>query len=141
MKKAVIAEIISFLFIILFLYTGISKLMEFSLFKQQIAESPILKPVAWWIAWVIPLAEFVVSGLLLVPLWRFKGLIGSLILMVLFTGYIIAIFTFNKELPCSCGGIIAELSWKQHLVFNSIFIVLAVIGVTLQRRQRASFSI
>jgi uncharacterized membrane protein YphA (DoxX/SURF4 family) len=136
LSKATIVEIISVLFIILFLYTGISKLMEYSVFKEQIAESPILNPIAPFIAWSLPLTEFIVSILLIIPRWRLKGLYASLALMTAFTIYIIAIMTFNKELPCSCGGIISLLSWKGHLVFNSVFILLAYIGVRLERQMR-----
>lgn len=136
LSKATIVEIISVLFIILFLYTGISKLMEYSVFKEQIAESPILKPIAPFIAWALPLTEFLVSLLLIIPRWRLKGLYASLLLMIAFTIYIGAIMTFNKELPCSCGGIISLLSWNGHLVFNSIFILLAALGVRLERQLR-----
>jgi uncharacterized membrane protein YphA (DoxX/SURF4 family) len=136
LSKATIVDIISVLFIILFLYTGISKLMEYSVFKEQIAESPILQPVAPFIAWALPLTEFLVSILLIVPRWRLKGLYASLLLMIAFTLYIGAVMTFNKELPCSCGGIISELSWNGHLVFNSVFILLGFIGVRLERQIR-----
>ncbi|WP_207515009.1 MauE/DoxX family redox-associated membrane protein [Longitalea luteola] len=136
LSKATIVEITSVLFIILFLYTGISKLMEYSVFKEQIADSPILKPMAPFIAWALPLTEFLVSLLLIIPRWRLKGLYASLSLMIAFTIYIIAIMTFNKELPCSCGGIISLLSWEGHLVFNSAFILLAFIGVRLERQNR-----
>ena len=135
MKKSVIIDIISFLFIVLFLYTGINKLIDFTVFKYQIAESPVLAPVAWWIAWLIPAAEFLVSGLLLVSGWRLKGMYASLILMVSFTLYIILIMSLSKNLPCSCGGVIALLSWKQHLLFNGVFILLAVTGIILQRNR------
>jgi hypothetical protein len=57
--------------------------------------------------------------------------------MIAFTLYIGAIMTFNKELPCSCGGIISLLSWKEHLVFNSVFILLAFAGVMLEKLQRS----
>ena len=137
-KKETIVETIAFLFVILFLYTGISKLMEYSVFKEQIAESPVLKPFASFIAWSLPLTEFVVSVLLVIPRWRLKGLYASLILMILFTLYIIGIMIFYKDLPCSCGGIISLLSWQQHLVFNSGFIVLALIGVLLEKKIRLS---
>ena len=136
LSKSTIIETIVVLFIILFLYTGISKLMEYAVFREQIAESPILQPIAPFIAWALPLTEFLVSIVLIIPRWRLKGLYASLALMVAFTGYIIAIMTFNKELPCSCGGIIALLSWKGHLVFNTVFIVLAFIGVRLERQLR-----
>src|SRR5690349_3095795 len=97
MSKSTLVEIISCLFIILFLYTGISKLMEYSVFKEQMADSPILKPVAPIIAWALPLTEFLVTILLIIPRWRLKGLYASLFLMVAFTLYIGAIMTFNKE--------------------------------------------
>jgi uncharacterized membrane protein YphA (DoxX/SURF4 family) len=138
LSRSTIIEIIAFLFIILFLYTGISKLMEYGVFKEQIAESPILQPIAPFIAWSLPLTEFIVSVLLIIPRWRLKGLYASLILMIAFTIYVGAVMAFFKELPCSCGGIIALLSWKQHLVFNSCFILLAFTGVLLERRLRRS---
>jgi uncharacterized membrane protein YphA (DoxX/SURF4 family) len=136
LPKATIVEIISVLFIILFLYIGISKLMEYAAFKEQIAESPLLKPIAPFIAWALPLTEFLVSLMLIIPRWRLKGLYASLLLMIAFTIYIGAIMVFNKELPCSCGGIISELSWNGHLVFNSIFILLASIGVRFEKQLR-----
>jgi uncharacterized membrane protein YphA (DoxX/SURF4 family) len=140
-SRSTIVEIISMLFVILFLYTGISKLMEYGVFKEQIAESPILKPFAPFIAWSLPLTEFIVSVLLIIPRWRLKGLYASLILMIAFTIYVGAVMAFFKELPCSCGGIIALLSWKQHLVFNSGFILLAFTGVLLERQLRRSAKI
>ncbi len=110
--------------------------MEYGVFKEQIADSPILQPIALVIAWGLPLTEFLVTILLIIPRWRLKGLYASLILMIAFTLYIGAIMTFNKELPCSCGGIISELSWQGHLVFNSIFILLAMAGLLLERKIR-----
>lgn len=139
MTKSTLVEIISVLFVILFLYTGISKLMEYSVFKEQMAESPVLKPFAPFMAWALPLTEFIVSLLLIIPRWRLKGLYTSLFLMVAFTLYIAAIMTFNKELPCSCGGIISLLSWEGHLIFNSVFIGLALAGVVLEKRIRRSY--
>jgi uncharacterized membrane protein YphA (DoxX/SURF4 family) len=138
LSRSTIVEIISVLFIILFLYTGISKLMEYSVFKEQVAENPILQPIASFIAWSLPLTEFIVSIMLLIPRWRLKGLYASLALMIAFTIYIGAIMIFYKELPCSCGGIISLLSWHGHLIFNSIFILLAYIGVRFERQLRRS---
>jgi hypothetical protein len=109
--------------------------MDFSIFKEQLATSPVLpeflaKPVALLLPWV----EFAVVLLLIVPRWRLKGLYSCLALMILFTGYIIALFSFSKEMPCSCGGIIELLTWKQHLIFNSAFILLNIWVIILQRK-------
>jgi len=134
MKRTTITEIIALLFVILFLYTGISKLIEYTVFKEQIASSPLLAPLSGFTAWSLPIAEILVAILLFIPRWRLKGLYASLVLMVLFTGYIIAILAFDEHIPCSCGGVIELLSWKGHILFNSVFIVLALIGITLARK-------
>lgn len=136
MKKAIILEGIIILYIILFLYTGISKIIDYSVFKEQIATSPLLMPFAKSIALSIPWIEFLITLLLIIPKWRLKGLYASLSLMTIFTIYIISILLFNKELPCSCGGVIEQLSWTQHILFNSLFIALGVLGIIIERQNR-----
>lgn len=122
------------LYTILFLYTAISKLMNYSVFKEQIAGSPILAPVAKLIAIGLPWTEILVTVLLVVPRWRLKGFYASLFLMTAFTIYIAATLAFSDHIPCSCGGIISEMSWTQHLIFNTIFIGLAITGIVLTRK-------
>ena len=134
LSKKLIVEVIAHLFIILFLYTGVAKLMDFDLFQEQLAESPILEPIATLVAWGLPFSEFIISLLLFFPRFRLKGLYASFIIMVLFTGYVITILSIDKELPCSCGGIVEALSWKGHLIFNSILVVVAAIAIRLQRK-------
>jgi len=134
LKKSTIVEIISFLFIILFLYTGISKIADYELFQEQLADSPILKKVASLVVWVLPLTEFLISVLLFVPKWRLKGLYATLVMMVLFTAYVITLFSIDRKLPCSCGGIIQALSWEGHLVFNGVMTLLAAIAIKISRQ-------
>ena len=134
LKKSTIVEIIALFFVILFLYTGISKLMDFLVFQEQLAESPILAPVAPIVAWGLPITEFIISILLFLPRYRLKGLYAAFVLMILFTGYVIAILSFSTELPCSCGGIIEQLSWKGHLIFNSLLILLAYVGIRMAKK-------
>ena len=136
MLKRTIPSIVALLLVVLFLYTGISKLMDYTVFKEQIAESPILAPVAPFVAWALPLVEFAVAIALFIPAWRLWGLYASSVLMLLFTGYIAAILSFSEELPCSCGGILQEMSWQQHLVFNITFTLLAILSAILERKRR-----
>jgi uncharacterized membrane protein YphA (DoxX/SURF4 family) len=140
MKRNTLIEIIAWLFVILFLYTGISKLMEYAVFKEQLSTSPIIGQIASIVAWGLPLIEFIVSLLLFFPRYRLKGLYAALVLMVLFTCYVIAILTFSDKLPCSCGGVLEQLSWQGHLIFNSAFIALAIIAIILNRRTRQTTS-
>lgn len=136
MLKRTIPSVVALLLIVLFLYTGISKLMDYTVFKEQIADSPILAPIASIIAWALPLVEFAVAVALFIPAWRLWGLYASSVLMLLFTGYIAAILSFNEELPCSCGGILQEMSWQQHLVFNITFTILAIVSAILEKKRR-----
>lgn len=136
MKRTTIIETIVFLYAILFIYTGISKLLDYSVFKESIADSPILGPIAKPIAWGLPRVEFVITLLLIIPRWRLKGLYSSLLLMISFTIYVVGILLFNKKLPCSCGGILQQLTWPQHVVFNVAFTLLAIWAIVLLRREK-----
>src|ERR1044072_9048822 len=107
MKRATIIETIVVAYTILFLYTAISKLMDYTVFKEQVAASPILAPVSKLIAIGLPWTEIFVTVLLIVPKWRLKGFYASLFLMTAFTIYIAATLAFSDHIPCSCGGIIA----------------------------------
>ena len=124
------------LYTILFLYTAISKLMDYDIFKEQLSASPILGPIANPIAIGLPWVEIIISILLVIPRWRLKGLYAAMLLMLGFTIYIGAILSFSDKLPCSCGGIIAKMSWKQHLIFNLLFVGLAALAINLARKQQ-----
>jgi hypothetical protein len=135
-KRTTIIEIITVLNIILFLYTGIAKIMDYSVFKEQLAVSPILSWAAKPVALLLPWVEFAIVFMLIIPRWRLKGLYASLALMTTFTAYIIAMFIVVPEMPCSCGGIIELLSWQQHLTFNSVFILLDIWAIRLFNKQK-----
>jgi len=133
-SKRLKVDIIAHLFIILFLYTGIAKLMEFDVFQEQLMDSPILAFAAPVVAWGLPITEFLVSILLFIPKYRLTGLYSSLIMMTLFTGYVGWLLVFAPELPCSCGGILAALSWPAHLAVNIGLVVLAIAGIIMAKK-------
>lgn len=135
MKKNIIIEAISILLILLFVYTGVSKMLTLYNFHRQLLHQPLTKDYASFLMIAVPLTELLIAACLLIPRFRKWGLYGSLILMGLFTtyvGYMIYIWPHNT-LPCSCGGIIKQLTWRQHLVFNSIFTLLALTGILLSK--------
>lgn len=139
-KRTTIIETIAVLNIILFLYTGIAKITDYSIFKEQLAVSPILSWAAKPVAVLLPFVEFAIIIMLIIPRWRLKGLYASLVIMILFTIYIIALFSISKEMPCSCGGIIELLSWQQHIIFNSAFILLNTWALILLKKEKKEVS-
>jgi hypothetical protein len=132
-----LSEAVTVLYIILFLYTGIDKITNYLVFREQLEVSAILTYVATLIASILPCVELITVVLLAIPKLRLKGLYVSLCLMVIFTGYIVAILCFDKDLPCSCGGLISQLSWKQHLIFNTLFIALAILGIYTEKKNKS----
>ena len=135
MRKTFLLDIITYFFILLFLYTGVAKLMEVHLFKEELVSSPFLGSLAGIITWTLPIGELLLAAGLFIPKWRLKALYVTLGLMMLFTIYVIVIFFVDDHLSCSCGGIIEELSPRQHILFNSASVILAAVAIATLRRE------
>lgn len=129
--KTIVVEFISYFFILLFCYASISKIMDFENFQIQISESPLLTAYAGFLPFAIIILELIIAGLLCYQKTRNIGLIGSFVLMLIFTGYIFYIMQTSENLPCSCGGILEKMSWTQHLIFNLGCVLLAAMALGL----------
>ena len=135
MLRKTVLETICLLFILLFVYTAVSKLLDYENFRAVIGQSPLLTRFAPVLAIVVPLAEIIIALLLVIPRYRRIGLYASFAMMVLFTTYIIVLVTLSERIPCSCGGVISRMTWKQHLYFNIGFVLLALLGMWLHTKQ------
>jgi len=141
--KRIIVDIISCLFIILFLYTGIFKLLDLTHFKWALSKSPLLKDSYLVVANIIPPLEIGIAFLLLVPFFKEKpayrkwGLRAGTTLMAMFTIYVWYMITFKSVgLPCTCGGIISLMNWHEHLYFNTAFTILGILAIILHKRSQ-----
>jgi len=130
----IIVEFISILYISLMLYTAISKLIDYDLSREQMAMMPLMTPIAHVISWLLPSTEIAIAILIFIPKTRMNGLCIVTGLMVFFTLYIVYMMTNYEHLPCSCGGLLQALTWKGHLIFNSIFILLGTVAIFLYRK-------
>ena len=126
-------EIISALFILLFVYTATSKLLAHETFIISLEKSP-LSFASDTISWFVPAIELLISALLLLPRYRKEGLAASFILMILFTLYIAYMLLTSSHLPCSCGGVINKLSWQGHLWLNIFLTMLSATALYIQQR-------
>lgn len=136
MNRRVVILLISLLHVALFLYAAITKLNDYSNFRFGLSESPFIQSFAGILAWAVPGIELAIVVLLLLPVSRLAGLYASFGLMLLFTVYIAAMLLSASEIPCSCGGVLEEMSWPMHIVFNSVFVLLSAIGIVLERKRR-----
>jgi hypothetical protein len=135
MKRKLITDIICALIILLFVYTGTSKFIGLNGFIITLKKSPLLHNYSTLVAWSIILLEISISALLFFNNTRLIGLYAASSLMLVFTLYVGYMILFIPHLPCSCGGVIRYMSWKQHLIFNIIFALLAAWGTVLEKRR------
>ncbi|MBV4358775.1 MauE/DoxX family redox-associated membrane protein [Pinibacter aurantiacus] len=123
--RKIILSLTSALFILLFAYTAIDKLMHLRLFYQNLRESILLQPLAPILGLSIPVMELAVTALLFIPMYRSKGFLLATFLMLLFSLYVGYMLAFAEHLPCSCGGLISTMTWQQHLLFNLFCCMIA----------------
>jgi putative oxidoreductase len=135
MKRKIIIEIISSLLILLFLYASVSKWLAFKTFIGEMNNQPFPNWMTPFLVWSIPFIEVLIAIGLIFEKSRVQSFYASLILMLAFTIYTVAILSHAfKYVPCSCGGVIRKLTWPQHLFFNLFFVGISILGIILKKR-------
>ena len=92
--KKIVVETICLLYILLFVYAALSKLLDFENFSIQIGQSPLLSAYAGIVAPLVIAVELVIVALLSTRTTKRAGLYGALFLMGAFTVYIYIILHF-----------------------------------------------
>jgi len=129
----ILAErLLVFLFVFLFVYASVSKLLDYETFESQLGQSPLLSAFAGWVAPSVIIIELLIALLLLFERTRLVALFGFYTMMVLFTTYIVIILNFTAFVPCSCGGVLEKMGWTEHLVFNIGFMGFSVVAILVQ---------
>jgi len=133
---------ISILLITLWVYTAANKLMDVGLFRSQLARQPFSPAFAPLLTWFLPIIELAAAYLLMFTKTRTAGMLLSFLLMTVFSIYVaLAVTGFWENIPCSCGGVLNRLGWKDHLWFNLFFTALAGIGIYLSRKSHRKDSL
>lgn len=132
-----LAELSTYALALLFLFTAVSKLLDFRHFVRAINNQPFDNRWTPVLVVVLPLSELLTAGLLLWPRYRSKGLLLSALLMFIFTVYVgLVTFHFYERVPCACAGVFQRLTWTQHFVFNVFCWGLALGGLRIHHPQQ-----
>jgi hypothetical protein len=131
MKKNLVIETISGLLVLLFVYTALNKLLNTAQFAYTISRVPLIEPFAGFLSFAAPVTELLISAALIFPPTRLAGLYAAFLLMAAFTVYVTAMVFFLKDLPCSCGGVLKDLTWKQHIAFNLFFTAISAFAIKI----------
>ncbi|MBJ7880975.1 MauE/DoxX family redox-associated membrane protein [Gelidibacter salicanalis] len=135
-----IPPVVSLLFILLFVYAGMSKLLDFETFQAQLEQFLFFGGFVAWVSHGVILLELLIAGLLCFGKTRLLGFYLSFFLILLFTAYILTIINLAANVPCSCGGVLDALGWKEHLIFNVFFIGQDLIGILIERNRKHDFN-
>jgi putative oxidoreductase len=139
MKKATVTQLICALLVLLYVYTAVSKLADFAEFARQMRGQPLPLPVREVLVRTLPAGELLVAACLLLPRLRTAGLWLSAGLLVAFTVYVLlALAGAFPRVPCSCGGVLRSLGWRNHLYFNLVFLLLNGAALWLDAKERRS---
>ena len=125
-----IKQIIVFLVSVLFLYAAVNKLVTHDAFVYQLSQSPLIPPEAVeTVSYLVPIVEILLVLILYIQRTYMIALYSLFFLLFTFTAYIGLLLTIDENIPCSCGGILNNLSFEAHIIFNLFF--LSLIGYNI----------
>jgi hypothetical protein len=113
-----LSQVIILLLIFLWAYASWSKLADHA--KTAALLSKLFKKqTATVLSWAVPAVELFTACTLTVHSLKRAALWLSFSLLLIFTAYIIMVLGGGFEhYPCTCGGLLQSMSWRQHLAFN-----------------------
>lgn len=125
--------------ILLWTYTGLDKLLRYEESRKAFHNQTFPPELAELLSGLVPLSELALVVFLLVPVLRWWGHLGSILLLTVFLTYIGLIWVGAfPRVPCNCAGILESLDWSTHFWLNLGFIFLSVLGLknfTAQTKQ------
>ena len=129
------ADILTFCCSLVFFYSATTKLFDFSGFQLGLFRNPIIPhDFAVSVSYLIPILETIIAVLMLFDKSKIKALIGFFILLVMFTIYIALFWIMDVERPCSCGGLIAKLSFNMHFILNLFLLLISAYSILLFKK-------
>lgn len=133
MKKETILQLISGIIAMLFFYAALSKLIDYDKSVGEMRNQIFPIHIANLLTWFIPAIEIILAFILLFQSTRKIALWASFFLLTAFTLYIAIVMTgIFGRVPCSCGGILKNMSYGTHLIFNLFFVSLAILGLAIE---------
>lgn len=130
-------EVVAWVLALLFFYTGISKLIDWEGTVHHMYNQVFPYWISGILIYLLPFSELLIGLALLIPRFRSMGFLLSFLAMLAFTIYVGTVWIgLYGWVPCSCGGVISQMTWGEHLVFNLVFLGIAGVGMKLKDEKR-----
>jgi hypothetical protein len=137
-SAGLLAEIAPWLLSATLLLTAIAKIYTLDHFHELVMSFTFLSErLRYWITFGVPLAEIVVSTLLLIPATRALGLVLSLTILTVFTGYLVRIVADPYAPACLCLGLVhfAKNAHRENqisLVRNCVLLFVVIVALIMR---------
>lgn len=133
-----INKFISYFFIgvlcLIFIYTGVDKLVNSLSFALALYKNSLFSDeLTYYLLHLIPSIE-IITAVLLLSRFRLVGSIASFILLIMFTIYNIILYSNYGDSYCGCANLFEFMTFKEHLVFNIILILMSISLMSIEIR-------
>lgn len=117
----------------LWLFVAHNKIINFDQNMEGMLRQPFPRSLAIFLAYTVPGSELIAAVLIGFHRTRLIGLGFTALLMTAFTAYVgLAILhVWSDKLPCNCGLII-QIGWKKHFIFNVFLLLISCWAFVLQ---------
>jgi len=129
--KNILSEIIVFILILIWAYTFVAKVFDFETFQRQIKGAYMLSAGGNLLPYLLQIVHFGIILLLINKSWRRMGLITSILVLILYTGYLVYVLKFAPSIPCSCIAMFNWMNWNDQLYFNFSMLAINIIGLII----------
>lgn len=135
-RQSIFLKYTSGIISLLWFYAAGSKWVAFHDFTSAMHKQALWPALEEALIYGLPLIEFVVAILLLYSQTLTPGLYASAGLLFAFSVYIIFVLLHAfGQVPCACGGLIEDMGWTFHLVFNLAFLALTLTNILVKHRK------
>lgn len=129
--KNIISETIVFIILLTWAYTFVSKILDFDTFDRQIKGAYLLSAGGAVLPYILQTVHLCIVLLLLNKNWRKLGLLASIVVLTVYTAYLIYILKFAPSIPCSCIAVMSGMNWQDQLYFNFTVLAINIMGLII----------
>lgn len=124
---------------LLFCYAALTKLLHYEQSRNEMLNQVFPRTWALILTWLVPSIELILTGLLLFKASIKWALWGATGLLVVLSAYIAIVMSgLFGRVPCSCGGILKDMGYGTHLLFNLSFVAIGSYGIYLNSDRKST---
>lgn len=126
-REDLIYKLMGSILIVFLSYTFMNKVLIFDSFIINIARTGMF---SGWHVYAIAIVALIMelSSILLLVFTKKIGYAFTSFMLMVFSCYIIILYSTNRYESCGCGGIMNGLPFLPHLIINILLISLSITG-------------